>query len=45
LGENVLYFDTDSVIFIEDVENGKYLTVGEYLGEMTDELYEKDTSE
>jgi hypothetical protein len=45
LGENVLYFDTDSVIFIEDVENGKCLMVGEYLGEMTDELYEKETSE
>ncbi|CAB3977066.1 DNA polymerase [Paramuricea clavata] len=45
LGQNVLYYDTDSVIFIEDVENGKCIQTGGYLGEMTDELYEKDTSE
>jgi G:T-mismatch repair DNA endonuclease (very short patch repair protein) len=31
LGENVLYYDTDSVIFIEDTENGKCLQIGEYL--------------
>jgi hypothetical protein len=45
LGNNVLYYDTDSVIFIEDVENDKCLTTGGYLGEMTDELCEKNTSE
>jgi hypothetical protein len=45
LGENVLYYDTDSVIFIEDTENGKCLQIGEYLGDMTDELCEKNTSE
>ncbi|CAB3983354.1 DNA polymerase [Paramuricea clavata] len=44
LGENVLYYDTDSVIFIEDRANGKYLETGEYLGQMTDELIEKKTS-
>ena len=45
LGSNVLYYDTDSVIVIEDVEKGKCLKTGGYLGEMTDELYEKNTSE
>ena len=45
LGENVLYYDTDLVIFIEDTENGKCLQIGEYLGDMTDELCEKNTSE
>ncbi|CAB4008329.1 DNA polymerase [Paramuricea clavata] len=44
LGENVLYYDTDSVIFIEDRSNGKCLEIGGYLGEMTDELIEKNTS-
>ncbi|CAB3976760.1 DNA polymerase [Paramuricea clavata] len=44
LGENVLYYDTDSVIFIEDRANGKFLETGEYLGQMTDELIEKKTS-
>ena len=45
LGENVLYYNTDSVIFIEDIENGKCRPTGGDLGEMTDELYEKDASE
>ncbi|CAB3978621.1 DNA polymerase [Paramuricea clavata] len=44
LGSNVLYYDTDSVIFIEDRAKGKYLETGEYLGQMTDELIEKKTS-
>ncbi|CAB3977900.1 DNA polymerase [Paramuricea clavata] len=44
LGENVLYYDTDSVIFIEDPANGKFLETGEYLGQMTDELVEKKTT-
>ncbi|CAB3980640.1 DNA polymerase [Paramuricea clavata] len=44
LGSNVLYYDTDSVIFIEDRANGKYLETSEYLGQMTDELVEKKTS-
>ncbi|CAB3978336.1 uncharacterized protein LOC108915498 [Paramuricea clavata] len=44
LGENVLYYDTDSVIFIEDREKGKFLETGEYLGQMTDELVEKKTT-
>jgi cytochrome c-type biogenesis protein CcmE len=45
LGSNVLYYDTDSVIFIEDIAKGKTIKTGEYLGEMTDELYEKNTTE
>lgn len=37
LGERILYFDTDSIIYIE--EPGKYsIPDGEYLGEFTDEL-------
>ncbi|CAB3977264.1 DNA polymerase [Paramuricea clavata] len=44
LGENVLYYDTDSVIFTEDRANGKFLETGEYLGQMTDELVEKRTT-
>ncbi|CAB4013526.1 Hypothetical predicted protein [Paramuricea clavata] len=44
LGENVLYYDTDLVIFIEDRVNGKCLETGGYMGQMTDELIEKKTS-
>ena len=40
-----MYYDTDSVIFVEDIKTGKCLKTGGYLGEMTDELYEKNTSE
>lgn len=40
LDKNLLYFDTDSVIFVEK-ENANYkLTLGDYLGELTDELSE-----
>ena len=35
LGESVLYYDTDSVIFVENIDKG----------EMTDELSEKNCSE
>ena len=43
LGEQVLYFDTDSVVYVADplkVERGEHKTVelGDYLGDWTDEL-------
>ena len=45
LGDSVLYYDTDSVIYIEDVEKGHVLKTGSYLGGLTDELYDKNCSE
>ncbi|CAB4010575.1 DNA polymerase, partial [Paramuricea clavata] len=45
LGESVLYFDTDSVIYVEDLSKGHILKKGQYLGQMTDELEEKNCSE
>ncbi|CAB3977782.1 DNA polymerase [Paramuricea clavata] len=45
LGESVLYFDTDSVIFIEDKSKGHTIKTSQYLGEMADELSEKSCSE
>ncbi|XP_035677014.1 uncharacterized protein LOC118416064 [Branchiostoma floridae] len=36
LGESVLYFDTDSIIYLCDGKNT--LPVGDYLGDLTDEL-------
>ena len=36
LGKNVLYHDTDSVIYISDGENDP--PIGNFLGEFTDEL-------
>lgn len=39
LKEDVLYFDTDSVIFI-DRENGPKIETGDHLGDMKDELVE-----
>jgi hypothetical protein len=44
LGPSVLYYDTDSVIFIEDETKGHCIKMGKYLGEMTDELEEKGCS-
>ncbi|CAB3987889.1 extracellular sulfatase Sulf-2 isoform X1 [Paramuricea clavata] len=41
LGKNVLYYDTDSVIYFAG-DDDDCLERGEYLGDMTDELYEKD---
>ena len=40
-----MYYDTDSVIYVEDRARGKYLETGKYLGEMTDELTEPNTTE
>ena len=45
LDSSVLYYDTDSVIFVEDIEKGHVIKTGEYLGQMTDELEEKNCSE
>ena len=45
LGPSVLYYDTDSVIFVEDETVGHCLQTGEYLGEMTDELTGEKCSE
>ena len=40
LGESVLYCDTDSVIFIQNVDEPPKLRTGDYLGHLTDELVE-----
>ena len=37
LGQNVLYFDTDSIIYI-DSQNSKTIKTGDMLGDLTDEL-------
>ena len=41
LGERVLYFDTDSVIYLEEPGQPKRL-LGDYLGEFTSELEDDD---
>ena len=43
--ENVLYYDTDSVIYVEDLTKGRYLETGRFLGEMTDELSDSKSTE
>ena len=41
IGDRVLYFDTDSIIYVD--QQGKYSPLlGNYLGELTDELDEGD---
>jgi hypothetical protein len=43
LGENVLYFDTDSVIFKTHIyDDLQYLPIGNFLGELTDEITQED---
>jgi DNA polymerase elongation subunit (family B) len=43
LGENVLYFDTDSVIFKTlKCDDLHYLPIGNYLGELTNEITPED---
>jgi hypothetical protein len=43
LGENVLYFDTDSVIFrTHNYDDLQYLPIGNFLGELTDEITQED---
>ena len=45
LGKNVVYYDTDSVIYIENVNEEAPLETGNYLGQLTDELAAKGCSE
>lgn len=43
LNENILYFDTDSVIFkAKKSDDLSYLPIGNYLGELTNEIKTKD---
>ena len=43
LGENVLYFDTDSIIFKTlKSDDLHYLPIGNYLGELTNEITPED---
>jgi hypothetical protein len=45
LGKSVVYYDTDSVIYIENVNEEALLETGSYLGQITDELAAKNCSE
>ena len=45
LGSNVLYYDTDSVIYVTNKMSGQTLKTGSYLGDLTDELAEKNCSD
>ena len=46
LGDRVLYYDTDSIIYIEDEALDQWQPeTGDYLGDFTDELYNKKTGE
>lgn len=38
LNRRVLYMDTDSVVFVDDLDNPAPLIVGPFLGDLTDEL-------
>ena len=38
LGKSVLYCDTDSVIYIQNVNEPPKVETGDYLGDLTDEL-------
>jgi hypothetical protein len=40
LKESVLYYDTDSAIYIQNVDEAPKVHTGDYLGEFTDELEE-----
>ena len=43
LWESVLYCDTDSVIYIQNVDEAPKMHTGDYLGYLTDELEESDS--
>ncbi|KAK3107046.1 hypothetical protein FSP39_005868 [Pinctada imbricata] len=44
LGERVLYFDTDSIIYVTDVTKQEYVPVtGDFLGDLTNEVTCKET--
>jgi len=40
LGKSVLYCDTDSVIYVQRVDGPPKVRIGDYLGDLTDELEE-----
>jgi hypothetical protein len=40
LGESVLYCDTDSVIFVQKNNDSPWVKIGDYLGDLTNELEE-----
>jgi len=40
IGDSDLYCDTDSIIFIQNVDKAPKVHTGDYLGELTDELEE-----
>jgi hypothetical protein len=40
LGKSVLYCDTDSDIYVQKVDEPPKVTIGDYLGVLTDELEE-----
>jgi len=40
LGKSVLYCDTDSVIYVQKVDEPPKVTIGDYLGDLTYELEE-----
>jgi hypothetical protein len=40
LGESALYRDTDSVIYIQKVDEAPKVETGDYLGDLTDDLEE-----
>ena len=46
LGKRVLYYDTDSIIYVETENSDEFQPeLGDYLGDFTDELYDKNTGE
>ena len=46
LGKRVLYYDTDSIIYVETENSDEFQPeLGDYLGDFTDELYDKTTGE
>jgi len=40
LGKSVLYCDTESVIYVQKVDEPPKVTIGDYLGDLTDEMEE-----
>jgi hypothetical protein len=40
LGKSVLYCDTGSVIYVQKVDEPTKVTIGDYLGDLKDELEE-----
>jgi hypothetical protein len=40
LGQSVLYCDTDSVVYVQKTAKPSKIAIGDYLGDLTDELQE-----